>query len=65
MSKQNGLATYGLDSVLTALKKGEAEVALVTDCTDMTEIVAVCQKCGYSKAKDYHVKLRRIKLCRK
>ena len=51
MSKQNGLSTYGLDSVLTALKAGEAEVALVTDCTDVAEIVAVCQKCGYSRAK--------------
>ncbi len=51
MNKQSGLATYGLDSVLTALKAGEAEVALVTDCTDVMEIVAVCQKCGNSKAK--------------
>ena len=50
MSKEDGLATYGLDSVLNALRKGEAEVALVTDCTDMTEIVAVCKRCGYSRA---------------
>ena len=31
MSKDNGLATYGLDAVLASLRKGEVEVALVTD----------------------------------
>jgi peptide chain release factor subunit 1 len=50
MNRENGLATYGVDSVLNVLKKGEAEVALVTDCTDMTEIVTVCKRCGYSRA---------------
>ena len=51
MGKQDGLAIYGLDLVLNALKNGEAEVALVTDSTDMIEIVAVCKRCGLSKAK--------------
>ena len=51
MSKQDGLAIGGLDLVLDALKKGEAEVALVTDNTDMIEIVAMCKRCGLSKAK--------------
>ena len=49
MGKQDGLAIYGLDPVLMAIKKGEVEVALVTDTTDMLETVAVCKKCGLSK----------------
>ena len=51
LGKQDGLAIYGLDSVLNALKKGEVEVALVTDNTDMIEIVVMCKKCELSKAK--------------
>ena len=51
IGKQNELATYGLDSVLNALKKGEVEVALVTDNTDMIEIVALCKKWSLPKAK--------------
>jgi peptide chain release factor subunit 1 len=51
IGKQDGLATYGLDSVLNALKKGEVEVALVTDNTDMIEIVAMCKRCELSKSK--------------
>jgi len=54
MNKENGLATYGLDSVLNALEKGEVEVALVTDSTEMIEIVAICKKCGQTKAKITH-----------
>jgi peptide chain release factor subunit 1 len=49
LAKQDGLATYGIDSVLDALKKGEVEVALVTDSTDMIENVAICKRCGLSK----------------
>jgi peptide chain release factor subunit 1 len=49
IGKQDGLATYGLDSVLTALKKGEVEVALVTDNSEMIEIVAMCKGCGLSR----------------
>jgi peptide chain release factor subunit 1 len=46
LSKQDGLATYGIDSVLAALKKGEAEVALVTDSTDIIEKATICKRCG-------------------
>ena len=49
LSKQDGLATYGIDSVLAALKKGEAKVALVTDNTDMVEKAAICKRCGLPK----------------
>jgi peptide chain release factor subunit 1 len=49
--KQDDLAIYGLDPLLNALKKGEVDVALVTDNTDIVETVAVCKKCGLSKAK--------------
>src|SRR5665648_442889 len=51
IGKQDGLATYGLYSVLNALKKGEVEVALVTDSADIVEIVVMCKKCELSKAK--------------
>jgi len=51
IGKQDGLAIYGLDSVLSALKKGEVEVALVTDSTDMIEIVVMCKRCKLSRAK--------------
>jgi len=51
MGKQDGLAIYGLDSVLNALKNGEVEVALVTDNTDMIEIVVMCKRCELSRAK--------------
>jgi peptide chain release factor subunit 1 len=51
MSKQDGLAVYGLDQVLNALKGGEVDVALVTDSTDMIEIVAMCKRCELSRAK--------------
>ena len=49
LSKQDGLATYGIDSVLAALKKGEAKVVLVTDNTDMVEKAAICKRCGLPK----------------
>ena len=56
IGKQDGLATYGLDSVLNALKKGEVELALVTDSTKMIEIVAMCKKCELSKSKMINIK---------
>ncbi len=46
LRKQNGLATYGLDIVVEALRKGEVEVALVTDNSGFEEIGSVCRKCG-------------------
>jgi peptide chain release factor subunit 1 len=46
LSKPQGLATYGLDAVITSLNKGEAQVALVTDNTEVAEISAICKKCG-------------------
>jgi peptide chain release factor subunit 1 len=51
MGKQDGLAIAGLDLVLNALKNGEVEVVLVTDSTDMIEIVVMCKRCELSKAK--------------
>jgi peptide chain release factor subunit 1 len=51
MGKQDGLAIRGLDSVLNALKNGEVEVALVTDNTDIIEIVVMCKRCELSRAK--------------
>ena len=51
VGKQDGLAIYGLDQVLDALKKGEVEVVLATDSTGMIEIVVMCKRCGHSRAK--------------
>ena len=51
MGQQDGLAIAGLDLVLEVLKNGEAEVAVVTDSTDMIEIAAICKRCGLPKAK--------------
>jgi peptide chain release factor subunit 1 len=50
IAKQNGSATYGLDSVMTSIKNGEVEVALVTDNSNMIEVVAICKKCSLSKS---------------
>jgi peptide chain release factor subunit 1 len=48
LAKPNGgLATYGLEAVLEALDKGEVQVALVTDDTDIAETIAVCKNCGH------------------
>jgi peptide chain release factor subunit 1 len=49
LAKKDGLATYGTDAVLDALKTGEVDVALVTDSTGLAEINATCKKCGLSK----------------
>jgi peptide chain release factor subunit 1 len=51
IGKQDGLTTFGLDLVLSALKNGEAEIAIVTDSTDTLEIITLCKKCGLSKTK--------------
>ncbi len=51
LSKQDGLATYGLDSVLAALKNGEVQVALATDNTDIVENVVLCKRCGHTRTK--------------
>ncbi len=50
IAKQNGLVIYGLNSVLESLKKGQVEVALATDSTEMIEYGTVCKKCGNPKA---------------
>ena len=50
MGQQDDLAIAGLDLVLEGLKNGEVEVALVTDSTDMIDIVALCKRCGLSKS---------------
>ena len=54
IGKQDGLAISGLDPVLSALKNGEVEVALVTDNTNLVEIVAMCKRCELSRAKIVH-----------
>jgi peptide chain release factor subunit 1 len=62
MGKEDGLAIYGLETVLNTLKNGEAEVALASDSTSIIDLIAVCKKCGLSKAKivDNKMKLQTI-----
>jgi peptide chain release factor subunit 1 len=61
LAKPAGLATYGLDAVVAALNKGEAQVALVTDNTEVAEISAVCKKCGNTKKRTSKMKAQSIK----
>jgi peptide chain release factor subunit 1 len=58
IGKQDGLATYGLDSVLNALSKGEVEVALASDNTDMVEVAVICRKCGWTRKKILNNKVK-------
>ena len=58
MGKQDGLAIVGLDLVMAALKNGAVKVAIVADNTDMVEIVAMCKRCGPSKAKIVDKKMK-------
>ena len=44
--------------MLNALKNGEVEVALVTDNTDMIEIVVMCKRCELSRAKIVNKKMK-------
>ena len=51
LARDDGLATYGLDAVLGALNKGQVQVVLVTNNTNVLEAVALCKKCGQQKTK--------------
>jgi peptide chain release factor subunit 1 len=53
-SQNDGLAIAGLDLVVEALTKGQAEVALVTDSTDMIDVIALCKKCSLPRTKIVH-----------
>jgi peptide chain release factor subunit 1 len=46
---KDGLATYGLAAVIDSLKKGEVEVALVSDDSGFVEVIAQCRNCGLVK----------------
>jgi peptide chain release factor subunit 1 len=54
MGQQDGLAIAGLDLVLEGLKKGEVGTALVTDSTDIVDILILCKKCEHSRSKILH-----------
>ncbi len=49
LSKEDGLAIYGLDLIFDALQKGEVETVVVTDNTDIVENAALCKRCGLPK----------------
>lgn len=59
-SKQDGLATYGFGAVLAALKKGEVQVAIVSDSTTFVEKVVVCKKCGNTKTRIIDIKTQNV-----
>jgi peptide chain release factor subunit 1 len=61
LGKQSGLATYGLESVLDALRNGKVQIVIVTDTTDMVENVAVCKRCGFSRTKIANKKTHNIR----
>jgi peptide chain release factor subunit 1 len=50
INKQTGLAVCGLDSVLENLKQGNAEVAILTDNSNLYEAVFTCRNCGLPKS---------------
>jgi peptide chain release factor subunit 1 len=50
INKQDGLTVFGLDSVLEGLKRGNVEVAILTDDLDLYEAVFTCRNCGLSKS---------------
>jgi peptide chain release factor subunit 1 len=60
ISKQDGLATYGFDAVMAALKKGEVQTALVDDNTDLMEKIVVCKKCGNTQTRVINVKTQSV-----
>lgn len=50
INKQDGLAVCGLDAVLESLKQGNAEVAILTDNSDLYEALFTCRNCGLLKS---------------
>ncbi len=54
LRKQAGLATYGLDQVTDALRKGQVEVVLVNDDSGYAEVGTVCGKCGNTVQRVVH-----------
>jgi peptide chain release factor subunit 1 len=54
IGQQDDLAIGGLDLAVEGLKKGEVDVALVTDSTDIVDVVVMCKRCGLSRSKIVH-----------
>ena len=50
INRQDGLAVFGLDPVLEGLKRGNVEVAILTDDSDLYKAVFTCRNCGLSKS---------------
>jgi peptide chain release factor subunit 1 len=50
LNKQDGLAIFGLDPVLEGLKRGNIEVAILTDDSDLYGAVFTCRNCGFKKS---------------
>ena len=51
VNSDSGLAIYGINDILVALKKAAVDTVLVNDDTDMLNIKATCQKCGQVREK--------------
>ena len=46
VNSDSGLAIYGVQDILSALKRAAVDTILVNDDTDMLSLKATCQKCG-------------------
>ena len=51
LNKPMALVTYGLEKVLDVINKGAAETVIVSDNTELSEVVVKCQGCGKSQRK--------------
>ncbi len=50
-TKRDGLAVYGLNPSLNAIKAGNADLILISEDLDMYRIEATCKNCGYQLEK--------------
>jgi len=50
-TKRDGLAVYGLNPSLNAIKAGNAELILISEDLDMYRLEATCKNCGYQTEK--------------
>jgi len=46
VNSENGLAIYGIQDIIVALKKAAVDTILITDDIDTVYLKAICRKCG-------------------
>lgn len=50
-SKKDGLAVYGLEPSIQALKEGNADLVIISEDIDTLRLSATCKSCGYTYEK--------------